>query len=115
MSWQREVDGIEQRKELAAELGGPEAVAKQHELGRLTIRERIEGLVDEDSFREQGPIAGHAEIGEDGELRSFEPANYVLGLAKIDERPCVVGGAGLCHRAALLIRAGRGGLPPPPA
>lgn len=106
MSWQREVDGIEQRKELAAALGGPEAVAKQHELGRLTIRERIEGLVDENSFREQGPIAGHAEIGEDGELRSFEPANYVLGIARIDDRPCVVGGEDFTQRGGSPSPAG---------
>ena len=41
MSWKPEVDGIEQRRRLAAEHGGAEAVAKQHELGRLAIRERI--------------------------------------------------------------------------
>ena len=106
MSWQREVDGIEQRKELAAALGGSEAVAKQHELGRLTIRERIDGLVDENSFREQGPIAGHAEIGEDGELRSFEPANYVLGIARIVDRPCVVGGEDFTQRGGSPSPAG---------
>lgn len=92
MSWQREVEGIAQRKQRARAMGGPEAVARQHAQGRLTIRERIDGLVDPGSFREQGPIAGHAETDEDGELRSFTPANYVLGFAKIDGRPCVVGG-----------------------
>ena len=30
MSWQKEVDGIEQRKRLAQELGGQEAIARQH-------------------------------------------------------------------------------------
>ena len=82
MSWKPEVDAIEQRRRLAAEHGGAEAVAKQHELGRLTIRERIDALVDSKSFREQGPIAGHPEYGEDGELVGFTPANYVLGIAK---------------------------------
>ena len=53
MTWQREVDGIEQRKRLAQEHGGADAVARQHTQGRLTIRERITGLVDADSFREQ--------------------------------------------------------------
>jgi acetyl-CoA carboxylase carboxyltransferase component len=92
MSWQKEVDGIERRKQLARKMGGPEAVAKQHTQGRLTIRERIAGLVDPDSFREHGPIAGHSETDESGELRSFTPANYVLGFARIAGRPCVVGG-----------------------
>ena len=84
VSWKPEVEGIEERRRRAQELGGPEAVARQHELGRLTIRERIEALADSGSFREQGPLAGHAELDESGELSSFTPANYVLGLAKID-------------------------------
>jgi len=92
MTWQKEVDGVEQRKQLAREMGGPAAVAKQHTQGRLTIRERIAGLVDPDSFREHGPIAGHSETDESGEFRSFTPANYVLGFAKIAGRPCIVGG-----------------------
>jgi acetyl-CoA carboxylase carboxyltransferase component len=106
VSWKPEVDGIEQRRRLAAEHGGPEAVAKQHELGRLTIRERIDGLVDADSFRETGPIAGQSEIGDDGELRSFSPANYVLGLARIDGRPCVVGGEDFTQRGGSPSPAG---------
>ena len=92
MSWKPEVEGIEERRRRALEMGGEEAVAKQHELGRLTVRERIEGLVDPGSFQEQGPLAGHSELGPDGEIQSFTPANYVLGMARVDGRPCVVGG-----------------------
>jgi acetyl-CoA carboxylase carboxyltransferase component len=106
MSWKREIDGIEQRRRRAAELGGSEAVAKQHELGRLTIRERIDAVVDDGSFREQGPIAGDSEVGEDGELVSFTPANYVLGLARIDGRPCVVGGEDFTQRGGSPSPAG---------
>ena len=106
MSWKREVDGIEQRRQRAAELGGSEAVAKQHELGRLTIRERIDAVVDDGSFQEQGPIAGDSEVGEDGELVSFTPANYVLGLARIDGRPCVVGGEDFTQRGGSPSPAG---------
>ena len=106
VSWKREVDGIEQRRRRAAELGGAEAVAKQHELGRLTVRERIDALVDDGSFREQGPIAGESQVGEDGELLSFSPANYVLGLARIDGRPCVVGGEDFTQRGGSPSPAG---------
>jgi acetyl-CoA carboxylase carboxyltransferase component len=79
-------------RKLAQEHGGAEAVERQHAQGRLTIRERIGRLVDAGSFREQGPIAGHSEREEDGSLRSFAPANYVLGFGRIDGRSCVVGG-----------------------
>jgi len=91
MSWKDEVEEIAERRRQALALGGEEAVARQHERGRLTIRERVERLVDAGSFREEGPIAGHGERDEAGRLR-FTPANYVLGTAAIDARPCVVGG-----------------------
>jgi acetyl-CoA carboxylase carboxyltransferase component len=106
MSWQKEVEGIEQRRQRAREQGGRAAIAQQHAQGRLTIRERIAGLVDEGSFREQGPIAGHGETDEQGELQAFTPANYVLGFAKIDGRPCVVGGEDFTVRGGSPTSAG---------
>jgi acetyl-CoA carboxylase carboxyltransferase component len=106
MSWKPEIGGIERRRELAARHGGDEAVAKQHALGRLTIRERIDALADAGSFREHGAIAGHPEYGESGELEAFAPANYVLGIAKIDGRPCVVGGEDFTQRGGSPSPAG---------
>jgi len=91
MSWKDEVEEIAERRRQAQALGGEAAVARQHERGRLSIRERVERLVDAGSFREEGPIAGRGERDEAGRLR-FTPANYVLGTAAIDARPCVVGG-----------------------
>jgi len=87
-------------------MGGPDAVARQHERGRLTIRERIDALADTGSFREQGPMAGHAELDEDGGIRSFTPANYVLGLANVDGRPVVVGGEDFTLRGGSPTPAG---------
>jgi acetyl-CoA carboxylase carboxyltransferase component len=92
VSWQDEVDGIEARRRAALALGGDAAVDAQHAKGRLTVRERVDALVDAGSFQEQGPIAGHAEKDAEGRLVGFSPANYVLGIARIDGRPCVVGG-----------------------
>jgi acetyl-CoA carboxylase carboxyltransferase component len=92
MSWEREVRGIEDRRRRARELGGAESVARQHAQGRRTVRERIDALADVGSFREVGPLAGHAEVDEAGEVISFQPANYVLGVARVGGRPCVVGG-----------------------
>ena len=46
MSWKSETDQIAKQRILATQMGGTEAIAKQHERGRLTIRERIETLVD---------------------------------------------------------------------
>ncbi len=90
--WGPEVEAIRARRRLAQEHGGRDAVAAQHAQGRLAIRERIGALLDAGSFREQGKVAGSSELGADGALRAFTPANYVLGSGRIDGRPCVVGG-----------------------
>ena len=92
MSWKDEVDDIHRRRELAKRQGGDQAIAAQHRKGRLTIRERIDALLDEGSFEELGMGAGDAEYDEDGNLIDLSPANYVLGFGKIDGRRCVVGG-----------------------
>lgn len=106
MSWKPEIEEIDRRRELAKRMGGEEAVAKQHERGRLTIRERIATLADPESFEEQGPLAGHAELNDAGELERFTPANYVLGLARIDRRPVVVGGEDFTLRGGSPTPAG---------
>ncbi len=106
MSWKPEIDGIERRRELAAEHGGAEAVARQHASGRLTVRERIDALVDRDSFREHGRIAGESVTGEDGRLESFTAANAVVGSAAIDGRKVVVCGDDFTIRGAAYSQVG---------
>ena len=54
MSWQEEVDEINRRVELAKQMGGPSNVERQHSGGKLTVRERIDRLVDPGSFHEAG-------------------------------------------------------------
>jgi len=92
VSWDEEIAEIERRKELARAQGGAEAVARQHEKGRLSIRERIEGLVDPGSFDEMGPAAGAPERDAQGRLTGFSPANFVLGIGAVGGRPVAVGG-----------------------
>ena len=42
MDWQKEMDELRRREAFAEELGGAERVKRQHDGGRLTIRERID-------------------------------------------------------------------------
>jgi acetyl-CoA carboxylase carboxyltransferase component len=92
MSWQAELDELRKREALARAMGGPDKVARQHRGGRLTVRERIDKLLDPGSFRETGTIAGRAEYDENGELASFAPANCVFGRGTLDGRPVIVVG-----------------------
>ena len=98
MSWKEEVNEIERRRELAKLHGGKNAVAEQHSRGKLTIRERIDHLIDSDSFDEEGPQAGFPEYDDHGNLTSLAPANYILGIGRIDGRSCVVGGEDFTQR-----------------
>ena len=89
--WSAEVEELRLRRQQAMSLGGAEAVAKHHERGRLTIRERVSRLVDKDSFQEVGTLTGQGKY--DGtRLTGVQPAPYVMGLANIDGRPVAVGG-----------------------
>jgi acetyl-CoA carboxylase carboxyltransferase component len=63
MVWQPELDELEKRKQLAYRMGGEENIERQRRGGKLTIRERIDRLVDVGSFRESGVLAGVATYG----------------------------------------------------
>ena len=89
MSWEREVEELRQREQLAEGMGGPEKVARQHARGKLDARARLAALVDPGSFREIGKIAGKGRYGPDGELTDLAPSNFIFGRANIDGRPVV--------------------------
>ena len=92
MSWEKEVRELERRRQLAKQQGGSEGIAKQHAKGRLTIRERIDALLDADSFQEHGRATALPDYDDDGELLGYVPANYVVGFGEIEKRRVVVGG-----------------------
>jgi acetyl-CoA carboxylase carboxyltransferase component len=92
MNWKPELDEIERRKRAALELGGPEKVARHRAAGKLTVRERIAGLVDPGSFQETGSISGFPQYDDDGNLLGFTPTNVVCGTARIDGRSVFVTG-----------------------
>ncbi len=92
MTWQPELDELQRRTALAQEMGGADKVQRQHDGGRLTVRERIDGLLDAASFHEIGALSGVADYDAAGALRGVTPANCVFGRGRIDGRPVVVVG-----------------------
>jgi len=90
MTWQPELDELRAREAHAKMLGGADKIARQHAGGRLTVRERIDGLADAGTFHEIGAIAGKAEYDAAGNLTSLTPSNCVMGRAQIDGRPVML-------------------------
>src|SRR5580698_887904 len=86
MTWKPEMEELRRRQAMARQMGGADKVKRQHDGGRLTVRERIDRLVDKESFREIGSVAGK------DDLVHLMPANAVMGRAKIDGRPIAVTG-----------------------
>jgi len=91
MSWQKEVDELRERQRRATQMGGAERVARQRAGGKLTVRERLQELLDPGSFREVGSIAGRARYDDAGRLLEFTPASLVIGRGAIAGREVVVG------------------------
>lgn len=87
--WQNEVEELRHREKLAEAMGGPEKVGRQHARGKLDARERLKRLLDPDSFREIGKIAGRGSYNESGELTALAPSNFIYGRGRIDGRAIV--------------------------
>jgi len=68
--------------------GGEKKIARQHEKGKMTARERIEALIDKKSkFLEIGAFAGYEMYKEHGGC----PAGGVItGIGYINSRPCMI-------------------------
>lgn len=73
-------------------MGGVDKVKRQHDQGRLTVRERIDKLIDRGSFHEIGAVSGIGDYDSSGELQKLTPANCVFGRARVDGRTIVVVG-----------------------
>ncbi len=92
MSWEEEIEELRRRERMAHAMGGQEKVARQHEFGKLTVRERIDAVADPGSFHEIGALAGVGRYDDDGSLTAFTPSNFVFGTAEIDGRPVILSG-----------------------
>jgi len=92
MPWEAAIEEMRLRREAVRQMGGKERVARHHDQGKLTIRERIDRLVDKDTFFEVGSLMGRGIYDENGDIIAFLPGAFVEGLAEIDGRQVTVGG-----------------------
>jgi acetyl-CoA carboxylase carboxyltransferase component len=63
---------------------------RQKARGKLWVRERIDQLLDKDTFREIGSLTGTATWDENGNIVGFIPSNNVQGEGKVEGRKVLV-------------------------
>jgi len=84
------IDQLRTLREEALHAGTQRAVAKQHEAGKLTARERLDALLDKDSFNEIDQFVKHQSTGFGIEDRKPPGDAVVTGHGTIDGRPVFV-------------------------
>ncbi|MCI5044946.1 MAG: hypothetical protein MRY72_09635 [Aquisalinus sp.] len=89
MSWEKEIEELRAREAMAEQMGGDEKVTRQHARGKLDARQRLTKLLDENSFREVGKIAGRGTYDENGDLTGFSASNFIFGRGLIEQQPVV--------------------------
>ena len=80
------VEDLRARRRKALEMGGAEAVAKQHGEGKLTVRERLDLLFDAGTFAELGVLATHANVSPAMRGKETPADGVVTGFGKINGR-----------------------------
>ena len=86
-SFKQLISKINQLRETIHLGGGKAKLDKLKSKGKMSARERIEYLIDEDSFLEIGEFAAHDMYKEHG---GAPAAGVVIGLAKISGRPVLI-------------------------
>jgi len=90
MSTTEKINELRIRRQALDEGGGAERIAKQHESGKLTARERLEKLFDENSFVEVDAFVETRAIDFDMQKKKVPGDGVVTGYGTIDGRPVFV-------------------------
>jgi len=84
------IDGFLKKRKTADQAGGQDRIAKQHEKGKLTARERVNLLLDEGSFVEIDALATHHYHLYDMQKKKFFGDGVVGGYGNINGRQVYV-------------------------
>ncbi|MGY0694471.1 acyl-CoA carboxylase subunit beta [Virgibacillus sp. FSP13] len=84
---EKAIEDLQRRKAKAKLGGGKDKIERQHGLGYSTARERIDMLVDPDTFLELGLLAHSDQIGTEEQSAGD---GVITGLAKVNGRPVVL-------------------------
>ena len=90
MSLKRNILDLRKRKEKAQLGGGEKAIQKQVAMGKLTARERIMSIVDEDSFSEYDLFVAHQAREFGMEKKTLHGDGVVIGTGTIYGAPVCI-------------------------
>src|SRR5579872_6006047 len=86
LSMQQKVEEFRKRRDRVLLGGGADKLEKQRQAGKLTARERVDALVDHDSFEESGLFAEHRSVLFGMQGKSMPADGVVTGAASIGGR-----------------------------
>jgi len=82
----RLIDELARARRQSLDMGGPDAIERQHARGKLTSRERIELLLDQGSFVEYGLLAQSAVEVPGKTAKIARAGGVVIGTGTVDGR-----------------------------
>ena len=77
---------LKKKREQVAEMGGKARIEKQHAKGKLSARERLDLLFDEDSFQEIDSFVGHRSTNFGMEKVEIESDGVIVGHGLVNGR-----------------------------
>lgn len=86
MTNQQKYELLKQKRKDALKGGGEKRIESQHKKGKLTARERVELLLDEDSFKEIGAFVLHRSYDFGLEHEKYPGDGVVTGYGEIEGR-----------------------------
>ncbi len=90
MSKEEKIEELKKKRQEAKKGGGEKRIKKQHDKGKLTARERIDLLLDNDSFEEIDEFVTHRSTDFGLDKKKFPGDGVVTGHGKIHGRPVYV-------------------------
>ncbi|HEX6981577.1 MAG TPA: acyl-CoA carboxylase subunit beta [Balneolaceae bacterium] len=90
MASDKKVERLKNKRKNAQKGGGEKRIKKQHDKGKLTARERIDLLLDKNSFEEIDPFVIHRSDKFGLDEKKFDGDGVVTGYGKIHGRPVYV-------------------------
>ncbi|MCP5033082.1 MAG: hypothetical protein GY939_14885, partial [Actinomycetia bacterium] len=105
----KDLDELAKRTALGRQMGGEDSIAFHHGRGKLTVRERLDLLVDKGSMEEFGYLQGQGIYDDNDELADFTPKGEVNTMATVEGRKVIINGGDFTVRGGS-ASGGHGGL-----